>query len=70
MKISLLLFILGIILIFVGYSHQIKPTCEKDSNIEFIDQNAFNTIVKNNASKIYHGLTGKNIQKHKTFQGI
>lgn len=60
MKISLMLFILGIILIFVGYSIQIKPTCI-NSNIEFINEDTFNTIVKNNASKIFNQMNHKNI---------
>jgi hypothetical protein len=59
MKISLLFFILGIILIFVGYSHQLKPTCNPNSNIEFINEDTFNTMVKNNASKIFNQMNHK-----------
>jgi hypothetical protein len=59
MKISLLLFVLGIILIFVGYSHQLKPTCGPNSNIEFINEDVFNTMVKNNATKTFNQMNHK-----------
>lgn len=53
-KISFIIFILGIILIFVGYSHQIKPNCHPNYHIEFIDDQSYNSLVKNNASKIFN----------------
>jgi hypothetical protein len=58
MKLSYLLFILGIILIFVGYSTQIKPPCKKEIDLQFINEEKYNHLLKNNASRIYNDLTG------------
>lgn len=63
-KISFIIFIVGIILIFVGYSHQIKPKCQPNDHIEFIDEQSYNSLVKNNASKIYNQMKNKS-----TFEG-
>ena len=60
MKLSLMILLLGITLIFVGYSHQLKPTCNQDSHLEFINEGQFNTMVKNNASKIFNQMSNKN----------
>jgi len=49
MKLSLILFIVGVLFIFIGYSHQIKPYCEKDKKkIEYIDESQYNLIINNN----------------------
>jgi len=60
MKLSLMILLLGIILIFVGYSHQLKPPCNANSHLEFINEDQFNTMVKNNASKIFNQMSNKN----------
>ena len=55
-KLSFILLILGIILIFIGYSHQIKPTCDTENSIKYINEDNFRNFIKNNATKVFNDM--------------
>jgi len=44
MKISLLLFILGILLITAGYAHQMKPSCETGVEVKFVPRDVYDEL--------------------------
>ena len=44
MKITLILFIVGILLITAGYAQQMKPSCEKGIEIKYIPRNVFDQL--------------------------
>ena len=44
MKLSLILFITGILLITAGYAKQMKPTCEKGIEVKYIPRNVYDQI--------------------------
>tara|TARA_B100000427_G_C15478690_1_gene581906 strand:- start:952 stop:1110 length:159 start_codon:yes stop_codon:yes gene_type:complete len=44
MKIALLLFILGILLITAGYAQQMKPSCEKGIEVKYVPRNVFDQL--------------------------
>lgn len=44
MKITLLLFILGILFITAGYAHQMKPSCEKGIEVKYVPRNVFDQL--------------------------
>jgi len=44
MKIVLILFILGILLITTGYAHQMRPSCEKGIEVKYVPRNVFDQL--------------------------
>ncbi len=44
MKLSLILFITGMLLITAGYAQQMKPTCEKGIEVKYIPRNIYDQI--------------------------
>jgi|TARA_Y100001958_G_C21248511_1_gene581356 hypothetical protein len=44
MKLSLILFITGMLLITAGYAQQMKPTCEKGIEVKYIPRNVYDQI--------------------------
>lgn len=48
MKISLLLFIIGISFITIGYSYQISPNKNESREIEFVPRNVYDELSKSN----------------------
>ena len=44
MKIALLLFVFGILLITAGYAHQMKPSCEKGIEVKYVPRNVFDQL--------------------------
>ena len=44
MKIALLLFILGILLITAGYAQQMKPSCDKGIDVKYVPRNVFDQL--------------------------
>ena len=44
MKISLILFILGILLTTAGYAHQMKPSCEKGIEVKYVPRDVFDEL--------------------------
>tara|TARA_B100000780_G_C20896463_1_gene356751 strand:- start:178 stop:357 length:180 start_codon:yes stop_codon:yes gene_type:complete len=49
MKISLFLFILGILSITSGYAKQMKPSCKKGLNIKYIPRNVYDEMMTGKA---------------------
>ena len=47
MRISLLLFIMGILFITAGYAHQVKPSCSKGIDIKFVPRDVYDEIMLN-----------------------
>jgi hypothetical protein len=47
MNIALILFILGVIMIVGGYSHQVSPKCNEDLKIKIVPRNIYDEIVYN-----------------------
>jgi hypothetical protein len=52
MNISLMLFIIGIIFIIIGYTHQVSPSCDKGLNIELIDRKRLESLNINQDSHL------------------
>ena len=46
MRISLLLFVTGILFILTGYLHQIKPNCEKGVDVRIVPRNVYDQIIE------------------------
>ena len=46
MRITLLLFIMGVLLITAGYAHQMKPSCEKGIDIKYVPRNVYDEIMQ------------------------
>ena len=44
MKIVLIVFILGILLITAGYAHQMRPSCEKGIEVKYVPRNVFDQL--------------------------
>ena len=44
MKIVLILFILGILLITAGYAHQMRPSCEKGIEVKYVPRDVFDEL--------------------------
>tara|TARA_Y100000996_G_scaffold414382_1_gene405081 strand:+ start:7088 stop:7246 length:159 start_codon:yes stop_codon:yes gene_type:complete len=44
MKISLLLFITGMLLITAGYAQQMKPSCDKGIDVKYVPRNVFDQL--------------------------
>ena len=44
MKISLLLFILGILLISAGYAQQMAPSCDKGIEVKYLPRNVYDEL--------------------------
>ena len=44
MKITLLLFVFGILLITAGYAQQMKPSCEKGIEVKYVPRNVFDQL--------------------------
>ena len=44
MKLSLLLFVLGIILVSIGYAHQKSPMCKSGTDIRIVPRNVYDEI--------------------------
>lgn len=46
MRLSLLLFVLGILFVLAGYLNQIKPSCEKGVDIKIVPRNVYDQIIE------------------------
>lgn len=46
-KLSLLLFILGLICFTAGYTHQISPECKQGTDIRIVPRHIYDEIVSN-----------------------
>jgi len=44
MRISLFIFLLGIIFIITGYTHQVTPSCDKETKLKLVDKEEFDKI--------------------------
>ena len=44
MKITLILFVTGMLLITAGYAQQMKPSCEKGIEVKYIPRNVFDQL--------------------------
>lgn len=44
MKLSLILFITGTLLITAGYAKQMKPSCEKGIEVKYVPRNVFDQL--------------------------
>ena len=44
MKITLILFVMGMLLITAGYAQQMKPSCEKGIEVKYIPRNVFDQL--------------------------
>jgi len=44
MKLSLILFITGALLITAGYAKQMKPSCEKGIDVKYLPRNVYDQI--------------------------
>ena len=44
MKITLILFVTGMLLITAGYAQQMKPSCEKGIEVKYIPTNVFDQL--------------------------
>jgi hypothetical protein len=47
MRISLLLFIMGMLFITAGYAHQVKPSCSKGTEVKFVPRDVYDEIMLN-----------------------
>uniref|UniRef100_A0A6C0FC10 Uncharacterized protein n=1 Tax=viral metagenome TaxID=1070528 RepID=A0A6C0FC10_9ZZZZ len=46
MKLSLLLFIIGVLFITAGYTQQLDPGCKKGSEVRIVPRNVYDQIIK------------------------
>jgi hypothetical protein len=46
MKISLIIFIVGVLFMTAGYAHQMKPSCEKGIEIKYVPRNVYDEIMQ------------------------
>ncbi len=44
MKITLILFVLGILLITAGYSQQMSPSCDKGIEVKYVPRDVFDEL--------------------------
>ena len=44
MKISLLLFIIGVLLITAGYANQLKPSCDQGIEVKYVPRDVFDEL--------------------------
>ena len=45
MKLSLLLFIIGVLFITAGYTHQLNPECNEGSEVRVVPRNVYDQII-------------------------
>ena len=46
MRLSLLLFVIGILLVLSGYVNQVKPPCEKGVDVRIVPRNVYDQIIE------------------------
>ena len=46
MRLSLLLFIIGILFIVAGYTNQLDPECKKGSEVRIIPRNVYDQLIQ------------------------
>ena len=46
MRLSLFLFILGILFIVAGYAHQLNPECSSGSEVRIVPRNVYDQIIE------------------------
>jgi len=46
MRLSLLLFIIGILFITAGYTNQLDPKCKKGSEVRIVPRNVYDQIIQ------------------------
>jgi len=46
MRVSLLLFTIGILFIVSGYAHQVSPTCKSGTDVRIVPRNVYDQIIK------------------------
>ena len=45
MRLSLLLFIIGILFVTAGYAQSMKPECERGSEVRIVPRNVYDQII-------------------------
>jgi hypothetical protein len=45
MRLSLLLFIIGVLFITAGYAQSVSPKCEKGSEVRIVPRNVYDQII-------------------------
>ena len=58
MRLSLVLFIMGVMFFTMGYVNIKDPKCKKEIDVKFVSRSVFDEIVKNDVKQVYEDMGG------------
>ena len=58
MRLSLVLFIMGVMFFTMGYVNMTDDKCKKEIDVKFVSRSVFDEIVKNDVKQVYEDMGG------------